>query len=304
MTPEQQARQNIDRQLAACGWQVQNHAEINLSAGAGIAVREFPLNSGFADYLLYVDAKAIGVIEAKPKGHTLTGVELQSAKYTSGLPASLPHYLRPLPFAYEATGEVTRFTSSLDPHPRSREVFTFHRPEELLRLVKLGTHQLRTRLEHMPELVTTRLWPVQVEAIRGLEQSLAKNRPRALIQMATGSGKTFTACSFCYRLIKFAGARRILFLVDRNNLGQQTLNEFQQFASPYTSHRFAEEYNVQQLKHNTIDPAAKVCITTIQRLYSMLQGQEQFEEQNEEQSLFESDSPLVRRTESISKPIC
>lgn len=295
MKPEEEARHEIDRQLSECGWSVQDHADINLSAGLGIAVREFPLKSGFADYLLYVDGKAVGVVEAKSVGHTLTGVETQSAKYADGLPSQLPHYRLPLPFAYESTGVVTQFTNGLDPDPRSREVFTFHRPNELLRLIKLGDDQLRANLRNMPEFVTTGLWRVQAEAIDRLEQSLAKNRPRSLIQMATGSGKTFTACSFSYRLIKYAKAKRILFLVDRNNLGKQTLNEFQQYASPYTNYKFAEEFNVQHLKKNTIDPAAKVCITTIQRLFSMLKGDDDFEEENEEQSMFEAD------TESLVK---
>ncbi|MEW4527903.1 DEAD/DEAH box helicase family protein [Maioricimonas sp. JC845] len=300
MTPEQQARQEVDRQLLACGWQVQNFSEMNLSAGSGIAVREFPLDSGFADYLLYVDGKAIGIVEAKPEGHSLTGVETQSAKYTKGLPGHLPHYVLPLPFAYETTGKETRFTNGLDPSPRSRPVFAFHRPDELLALVKLGNQQLRAHLRNLPPLNTDGLWKVQVEAIRGLEQSLALGRPRALIQMATGSGKTFTACSFTYRLIKFAKAKRILFLVDRNNLGRQTLNEFQQYRSPYNSYNFTEEFNVQQLQKNTIDPAAKVCITTIQRLFSMLKGEEDFEEANEEQSQFESDNPLAKEAVPVS----
>ncbi len=273
---------------------MQNHAAMNLSAGVGIAVREFPLKSGFADYLLYLDGKAAGVIEAKPAGHTLTGVETQSAKYTSGLPDPIPHIRLPLPFSYESTGIETRFTNGFNPLPRSRDVFTFHRPEELQRLVKLGDDQLRANLRNMPPLVTTGLWNVQIEAIGGLEKSLAENRPRSLIQMATGSGKTFTACSFSYRLIKFAKAKRILFLVDRSNLGKQALNEFQQFQSPYTNYKFTEEYNVQHLRKNTIDPASKVCITTIQRLYSMLKGEEEFAEENEEHSLFESASPLVK----------
>ena len=292
-TPEQQARQKIDEQLAQCGWLVQDAAEMNISAGLGVAIREFPLTTGHADYLLYADGKAIGVVEAKPEGHTLTGVETQSAKYAEGLPDGLPHYHLPLPFAYESTGEVTQFTGGLDPDARSREVFTFHRPEELIRQATLES-PLRANLRSTPELIPAGLWDVQVEAIRNLEKSLAANRPRALIQMATGSGKTFTACSFSYRLIKFAGAKRILFLVDRNNLGKQAQNEFQQYVSPYNNYTFTEEFNVQRLRRNTIDPAAKVCITTIQRLYSILKGEEEFEEENEEGSLFETAPGLVK----------
>lgn len=166
---------------------------MNISSGLGVAVREFPLKTGEADYLLYADGKAIGVVEAKPEGHTLKGVEIQSDKYTKGLPDALPHYHLPLPFAYESTGTETQFTNGLNPFPRSRLTFTFHRPDELIRLAKLGTDQLRANLRRMPTLNTTGLWNVQTEAITNLEQSLADNRPRSLIQMATGSGKTAVA---------------------------------------------------------------------------------------------------------------
>jgi type I restriction enzyme R subunit len=293
VNPEEKAREEIDRQLTACGWLVQDHKAMNIMAGPGVAVREFPLKSGFADYLLYADGKVIGVIEAKPEGHTLKGVEVQSSRYTLGLPDAVPHYRKPMPFAYESTGVVTQFSNSLEPDFRSREVFTFHRPEELLRLVQLDA-QLRANLRALPELRTDGMWPVQIEAVRNLEASLAQNWPRALIQMATGSGKTYTACSFCYRLIKFARAKRILFLVDRNNLGKQTLNEFQSYQSPYNNLNFTDEFVAQRLTRNAIDPAAKVVITTIQRLYSLLKGEEEYEEANEEESLFESASPLVR----------
>lgn len=209
MTPEQEARRKIDRQLGQCGWLVQDYRSMDLSAGPGVAVREFPLTTGFADYLLYVDRRVLGVIEAKRAGHTLTGVETQSAKYTRGLPANLPHYRLPLPFAYESTGAVPQFTNALDPHPRSREVFTFHRPEKLRRLVGLEK-QLRASLREMPPLDTERLWRVQIEAVTNLEASLADNRPRALNQMATGSGKTHTAVTMSYRIVKYGGAKRVL----------------------------------------------------------------------------------------------
>ncbi|MGC8541882.1 MAG: DEAD/DEAH box helicase family protein, partial [Phycisphaerae bacterium] len=250
------------------------------------------LQTGFADYLLYADGKAIGVVEAKPENHTLMGVETQSAKYTSGLPGNFPAWRLPLPFAYESTGILTRFTNNLDPQPCSREVFSFHRPAELIRLAELNS-QLRAGLQHLPPLDHGRLWRVQVDAIENLEKSLASNHPRALIQMATGSGKTFTACNLVYRLIKFAQAKRVLFLVDRNNLGRQTLAEFQQFASPGTPYKFTEEFNVQRLKNNAIDPSCKVCITTIQRLYSILKGEPEFDESAEEISQFEWGNALA-----------
>ena len=296
LTPEQRAREEIDAQLEACGWMVQDFASMHIHARRGVAVREFPLKwkdgttikSGSADYLLYADGWAIGVVEAKPAGHTLEGVVVQSKRYTEGLDERIPARYRPLPFAYESTGKVTQFTNGLDPHPRSREIFTFHRPEELIRQQDLGSAQLRRTLRQMPVLPQGRLWPVQHEAIRNLERSLAHGRPRALIQMATGSGKTFTAVSTCHRLIKHANAKRILFLVDRNNLGRQTLNEFQQFRDTGSAYTFAEEFPVQHLRGNAIDPASKVVVTTIQRLYSILKGDPEYDPANEDESLFES----------------
>ena len=272
-TPEDIARQNIDALLGRCGWAVQDKASVNLSASRGVAVSELSFKTGEPDYTLFVDGKALGTVEAKPEGHSLTGVEQQSAKYVTGVPFGLPHWASPLPFSFESTGAETRFTSRLDPEPRSRGVFAFHRPETLLDLLK-KEKPLARRLREMPPLVTAHLWPAQIEAIVNLEKSFAAGRPRALIQMATGSGKTFTAVNFIYRLVKYAGARRVLFLVDRGNLGEQTLKEFQQFVSPVNQYKFTEEYIVQHLTGNTLDTSARVVIGTIQRLYSMLKGEQ------------------------------
>jgi len=251
-SPEQLARQNIDDLLDKCGWIVQSRTAMNLGAGRGVAVREFPLKTGYADYLLFVDRRAIGAIEAKAEGATLTGVEAQAEKYSVGLPAVPPAWHTPLPFLYESTGVETFFTNGLDPDPRSRRTFAYHRPETLAQWAS-ETRSVRARLRNLPPLSTDTarrvptLWPAQIEAIENLERSFAQDRPRALIQMATGSGKTFTAVSFIYRLIKFAGARRVLFLVDRSNLGRQTLKEFQQYVTPDDGRKFTELYNVQHL---------------------------------------------------------
>lgn len=298
MTPEQKARQQIDLLLTQAGWVVQDYADMNLQAGLGVAVREFPLSTGAADYLLYADEKALGVVEAKPEGHTLKGVETQSAKYLDGLPKAVPAHALPLPFAYESTGVVTQFTNRLEPDAASREVFAFHQPQELLRLVGLDA-QVRTRLRQMPPLEQGKLWSVQADAIRGLEKSLSENRPRSLIQMATGSGKTFTAVNACYRLAKYAGAKRILFLVDRTNLGRQTLTEFQQFATP-SGFKFTDEYTVTHLRKNAIPVAAKVVITTIQRLFSMLKGDDDYLEENEEGSLYEAEGALPKKPVEVA----
>ncbi|MDZ4344994.1 MAG: DEAD/DEAH box helicase family protein, partial [Candidatus Binatia bacterium] len=270
-TPEDLARENIDALLDRCGWVVQDKSAANLSAGRGVAVRELSFKTGEPDYTLFVDGKAIGTVEAKPEGHSLIGVEEQSEKYVKGVPFGLPAWRSPLPFSYETTGTETRFTNRLDPEPRSRNVFAFHRPETLLAWAQ-AEKQLNQRLRELPSLITDNLWKAQVQAIKNLEQSFAANKPRALIQMATGSGKTFTAVNFTYRLVKYAGARRVLFLVDRGNLGEQTHKEFQQFVSPVNNYKFTEEFIVQQLSRNLLDSSARVAICTVQRLYSMLKG--------------------------------
>lgn len=298
--PEARARELIDEQLEAAGWRVQDLEELDLSASAGIAVREFPMKSGFGqvDYLLYVNQTVVGAIEAKPTG-SLSGVEAQSAKYAAGLPDDLPAAHRPLPFLFESNGEVTWFTNGLDPKPRARQLFQFLRPATLAELAS-RPEQLRARLQELPRLNETRLWTAQARAIRSLESSLALAKPRALIQMATGSGKTFAAVNTAYRLIKHAGARRILFLVDRRNLGNQTKKEFDNFTTPDDFRKFPELYTVQQLTANTINPAANVVITTIQRLYSMLRGDEEYDLGNEDASGFDTgpdwpgDPPEVR----------
>ncbi|MCU0510701.1 MAG: DEAD/DEAH box helicase family protein, partial [Anaerolineae bacterium] len=289
----------IDRSLAASGWSVQDRAASDLTAGRGVAIREFPLTTGFADYLLFVDRKALGAVEAKAMGTPLSGIESQSARYGAGLPAPFKPWHNPLPFLYESSGVETFFTNCLDPQPRSRRVFAFHRPETLAEWLGAGRPgvlappaTLRAGLRDMPPLITTGLWGAQIEAIRNLEASLAGDRPRSLVQMATGSGKTYTAVSSIYRLIKHAGARRVLFLVDRSNLGRQTLMEFQQYVTPDDGRKFTELYNVQRLTSNALDPVSRVCITTIQRLYSMLAGEEDLDPLAEERSWFDLEAAL------------
>jgi len=275
-SPEELAREKIDKLLAECGWIIQNRSNINLSAATGIALREGLLKSGEADYLLFADEKIIGTVEAKPEGYTLIGVEEQSGKYGKGVLENHPKWHDPLPFAYESTGTETRFTNRLDAVPTSRNIFAFHRPETLVEWAQTE-RQLSDRLRDLltaDQMPTTNLWSAQIEAIHNLEKSLAENKRRSLVQMATGSGKTYTAANLVYRLIKLAGARRILFLVDRGNLGDQTLKEFQQFVTPDDGRKFTELYNIQHLQSSKLDLVSRVCISTIQRLYSMLKGEE------------------------------
>jgi len=302
--PEARARMKIDVQLEAAGWRVQDWEDMNLSAGSGIAVREFRMKSGhgFVDYLLFLDGQAIGTVEAKPAGYPLIGVEPQALKYATGLPDNLDTPYRPLPFAYLATGEVTCLINMLDPHPRSRRIFAFHKPATLTEWLAAetldrwiaSTHQaftvadatrpstLRSRLSAMPPVLLPGLWPNKVQAIANLEHSLKLDKPRALIQMTTGSGKTLLAVTALYRLIKFGGARRVLFIVDRANLGDQALKEFEAYRTPDDNRKLTELFNVQHLTSNTIGASSKVVIATIQRLYSILKGEPAFDDEADE----------------------
>ena len=288
----------IDKQLHACGWVVQDYQSAAVAAAQGVAVREVPTEAGPADYVLFVDRQAVGIIEAKPAGTTLTGVEPQTRKYQLSYPVGLPAYAvkGALPFGYESTGVETRFTSNLDRTPTSRRVFSFHRPETLGRWLNdhrdLGSASgIRGGLHLLTELDDTALWPAQAEAIRNLEESLSDNRPRALIQMATGSGKTFTAVNVSYRMLRYAGAQRILFLVDRANLGRQTIREFEGFDTPDDGRKFTELYNARLLNSSDLniahEQATKVHVATVQRLYSILKGEE-LEEALDEKTGFDT----------------
>lgn len=301
MNPEEKARLKIDEELTKAGWVIQDRKDFNRNASLGVAVREFLMQDNTeADYLLFIDGKACGVIEAKKAGISLSGVENQSKSYSCNLPEKTRSWQMPLPFIYETNSQEIYFTDARDINACSRRIFNFHRPETLLELLNQSS-TLRNNLKHMPELNTAGLRDCQIEAIKGLEQSLANNQKRSLIHMATGAGKTFTACNFVYRLLKYAKAKRVLFLVDRNNLGKQTKKAFDDFVLQDENRKFTEVYIAQQLQHNKIDKDAKVVITTIQRLYSMLCGEEDYDETNEEVSAYEIGS-LGKPKEVIYNP--
>lgn len=280
--PEQIARDHIDRQLTACGWLIQDKKRINLHAGVGVAIREYNTEDGKeADYILFVEGKPCGVIEAKRKedGHKLTAHENQTEGYAN---AKLKHLKNdPLPYVYISTGEVTRFTDFNDPKPRARVIFNFHKPETLREWLK-NPKSLRKRLHDLPALSKEGLRDCQINAINNLDVSFKDYKKRALIQMATGSGKTFTAITFIYRLLKYADAKRILFLVDTKNLGEQAEQEFMAFIPNDNNQKFTELYNVHRLKSNHVPTNSHVCISTIQRLYSVLKGTDLDEKAEEE----------------------
>ena len=282
---EQRARRLIDEQLTRAGWVVQDLKDQALGAAVGVAVREVTMKSGHgrADYLLYLNKGVVGVVEAKPMGKTLSGVEWQSSMYAQGLTDA--QKLRAtmvdgkLPFVFEASGSETHFTNGYDPHPRARAVFNFPKPETLLAIIadartNPDAPTWRGALQTMPELDERALRPAQITAITGIERSLREQRfDRSLVQMATGAGKTYTAVTASYRLLRFGGFKRVLFLVDRNNLADQTAAEFANFRTPDDGRRFTELYPVDKLKSDAPADSASVVISTIQRVFKTLRGE-------------------------------
>ncbi|MDP2790607.1 MAG: DEAD/DEAH box helicase family protein, partial [Rectinemataceae bacterium] len=289
--PEQRARDDIDKQLIASGWIIQNKSGINLDAGPGVAVREYQTAVGPADYALFVDGKPVGIIEAKrqEEGERLTAHEDQAEGYA----AVRLKYLQnaKLPFVYVSTGTITKLTDCRDPKPRAREVFSFHRPQTIREWLK-RPKSLRDSMRGLGELPTAGLRDCQIDAITRLEKSFKENKPRALIQMATGSGKTFTAITFVYRLLKYTNARRILFLVDTRNLGEQAEQEFMSYLPNDDNRKFTELYGVHRLKSKYIPDDNQVYISTIQRLYAVLKGQD-LDEVDEETNPNERWQPKV-----------
>ena len=271
--PEQLARDKIDSLLEQAGWKVQSKSKIDFSAGIGVAVREYQTDAGPADYVLFVNRKPVGIIEAKRENEAvnITVVEEQSVRYANAKLKYLNN--EPLIYIYETTGSLTHFTDYSDPKPRYRTVFAFHKPETIAEWIRNGK-SLRSRLQEFPALNPTGLRPAQIKAVTNLEESFRNNRPRALIQMATGAGKTFTTITFIYRLLKYAKAKRILFLVDTRNLGEQAEQEFMNYRPNDDNRKFTELYNVQRLSSSHIANDSQVCISTIQRLYSILKGEE------------------------------
>jgi type I restriction enzyme R subunit len=284
LNPEEQARVLIDEQLLAAGWVVQDREAIDLVNHLGVAVREVIMEkwAGRADYVLYLDRKMVGVIEAKPQGTTLMAVQWQSHRYSKGLTESQSKSAvlinGELPFIYEASGSETNFTNVYDPEPRARNIFNFQKPETLARIIRESeNHEKATwrgRVQSLPDTEGYDLRPASRRAVIAIEKSLQENQhSRSLVQMATGAGKTRMAVTESYRLLKHGGFNRILFLVDRNNLGDQTLREFRDFTTPDDGRKFTDLYNVDKLTGSGMVGSSAVVISTIQRVFSVLKGQ-------------------------------
>lgn len=286
MTPEERARKLIDARLEAAGWVIQDLKDVNPLASLGVAVREYPTSTGPVDYALFVGGSPVGVVEAKKDdlGGNITTVEEQSGRYAHSTFKYITNDYQ-IRFAYEATGQITRFTDYNDEKYRSRSVFSFHQPETLKYwLAKENT--IRNNLKNLPALDTEGFRKCQTRAIEKLDVSFAENRPKALIQMATGAGKTFTAITAAYRLLKYGKMKRILFLVDTRSLGEQAEREFLAYIPNDDTRSFSQLYGVKRLNSSYIPSDVQVCVSTIQRMYSILKGEE-LDESLEEESSFE-----------------
>lgn len=274
MTPEEKARCVIDDKLRQSGWVVQDLQRLNLSVSVGVAVREFPTSTGEVDYALFVDGKPVGVVEAKREetGQSITDVEVQSGRYANSRFKWVKNDYR-IRFAYEATDKLIRFTDYKDVKYCSRTVFSFHRPETLFDLLQ-QPDTIRNNMKHFPPLEVNGFRKCQINAINNLDQSFAGNRPKALVQMATGAGKTFTAITAAYRLLKYGKMNRILFLVDTKGLGEQAEREFLAYTPNDDPRSFSQIYGVRRLKSSYIPNDIQICISTIQRMYSILKEEE------------------------------
>ena len=281
MQPEEKARLVIDRKLKESGWIIQDLSELNLIAGLGVAVREYQTSCGKVDYALFMEGVPVGVVEAKAenKGEILTTVEAQNARYAH---SELKYFVgsHSIRFAYEATSQITRFTDYKDIDYRSRAVFSFHRPETLLEL--LGKEDtIRNNMKRIRPLDGAGFRECQIKAIQNLDKSFADNRPKALVQMATGAGKTYTAITFAYRLLKYSRVNRILFLADTKSLGIQAEQEFRAYIPNDDARVFPDIYGVHRLVRSYMPGDCQIYISTIQRMYSILKGEELDEKADE-----------------------
>lgn len=284
LKPEDKARHElINPLLEKCGWEIQSKNSAKITSSLGVAIEYFQMGRDEADYVLFVDGKAVGIIEAKKQSEgSLIAKEGQAEKYAESTPNWVEKIDEKLPFCYIATGSKIRFTNYWDPEPRSREVFAFHTPKYFKELIEKGKDKnLRKLLAKNASYENKKLWKAQKEAIDNLKGSFAQNKPKALIQMATGSGKTYTSVNLCYYLKKYCKAKRILFLVDRGNLQDNGYDEFDIFNLPDNGMKFTDVYVTNSLKQNKIGSSDSVVVSTIQRMYSILKGQKKANEDEE-----------------------
>jgi len=271
MKPEEKARVKIDQMFEDAGWKVVDRDFYSPTITAA-AIREGLLEGNHeADYFLFINGKAVGVLEAKREEVDVASdiVCEQTIKYTRYVPECYQAYLRPLPFIYQSNGVTTLFrdcrVEDSDYEPMNR----IHTPKEMVKMLGIDDPYAG-----LPTLQNKGLRDCQYEAISELENSFRSGQNRALLVLATGAGKTFTACMAAYRFLAYTPMKRILFLVDRNNLGKQAEGEFGMFRLTENGDPFNTIYTVNRLKSNKVPSDSNVVISTIQRLFSLLTGQE------------------------------
>ena len=271
MTPEEKARVLIDQMFNDSGWKVVPRDEYSPTISAA-AIEEGILQGGKeADYLLFINGKAVGVLEAKKASIDVSCEKVisQAEGYTQKLTKYYQFYSNPLPFVYVSNGHVTLFRDMRDPDSSYSPVGTIHTPKEICNF--LG---IEDEFAGLPTLKKKGLRDCQYEAITELENSFRSGQKRAYMVLATGAGKTYTACTASYRFLSYTPMRRILFLVDRNNLGKQAEDEFGKFKLTETGDPFNSIFTVNRLKGQTIPKDSNVVISTIQRLFSLLKGED------------------------------
>ena len=293
MTPENKARKQIDKLFEEAGWQVVSRDDYapNISA---VAIEEGLLkHNKRADYFLFLNGKAVGVLEAKREDlkEDLSCACEQAELYAKGVPLKYQAYQRPLPIIYLSNGKQVLFKDFRDPDSKLIELNRIHTPKEIVKL--LGIKDEYAALPMLTEREKKALRACQYEAITKLEKSFKSGHKRALMVLATGAGKTYTACMAAYRMLSYTPMKRILFLVDRNNLGKQAEGEFGTFRLTENGDPFNTIYAVNRLRSAKIPSDSNVVICTIQRLFALLKGDEIKDDEDEDDEDFGSDTNNV-----------
>ena len=271
MTPEEKARVKIDRWFADAGWLVVNREEFEPTMTA-VAVREGLLKGNLeADYLMFINGKVCGVLEAKREEVDVDSnkVSDQVTTYAKSVPNCYQTWQKPIPLLYKSNGKIVLFQDFRKSNTDWEEINRIHTPKEIVALLGINDP-----FAGLPTLYKKGLRECQYEAITELEKSFRSGQNRALMVLATGAGKTYTACLAAYRMLSYTPMRRVLFLVDRNNLGRQAENEFGTFRLTDNGEAFNTIFGVERLKSAKIPSDSNVLISTIQRLFSLLKGED------------------------------
>lgn len=281
MTPEEKARIKIDQWFVDAGWEVINRDEYEPTSTA-VAIREGLLKDNLeADYFLFINGKAVGVLEAKREETDAFSSKVceQAALYARSVPNIYQTYQKPLPFIFTSNGKELYFCDFREQDHYFKQIMTIPTPHELVK--ELGINDYFAGL---PTLRKKGLRDCQYEAITELEKSFRSGQKRALMVLATGAGKTYTACLAAYRMLSYTPMRRVLFLVDRNNLGKQAEGEFGTFRLTENGEAFNTIFTVNRLRSSFIPSDSNVIISTIQRLFSFLKGDTIEDNENDDEN--------------------